>query len=1040
MKAILNMFCLLTLLFNPMASIGQGLRTSFHIPPQIQVNDWQMLVSEHFVIYYQSEFIETAHEVLGIVNSVTPSIENILGFRLSNRLSIVIFPSAKDLNQSAFFSKELLPIQQNPGGTTEITGNSFAVFHDGNRTSIITQVKKGIADMLIREMLFGGTVHERIKYATLMQVPYWFSSGLSRYIVKPWDARDDDAVRDLVFRKGFLRIGELSPEEQSLVGKSVWNYIAELKGEVSFQRILYLVRLTRKVENAFTFVFNWNSSQLINEWHDYVVGIYLKDQLRKHPRNHEMRPKKNETLLDIGFLHKTMIIRTIRKKNRFRLDVFDHVTRTNELWFKSSFKPLTEDENRFLPLWSADKKGGFWVSDFDKGGFKLHYLQKAGVVERSLELSDISLLLDFDFDATEEKFVLSVISKGKSELWLLTKDGKREILHSGVAGLWDLKFEDNGSSFLSVGDWPNDSMAGKMAGKIWESDIFEWKRQNGKWTANRLTHTPNTKEEQPLYYVPGKISFLSDENGIFNAWSMDLSTNEKIRLTDYKRNILKNEYISDDHQVVEIITINGQRDWYLSPGVDYTPVIEESAQTSGITYNRIRFMDGFAASIVKVDTIVADTQNNVLPKSYFQTDFPFEVDFIETLPDSLSFENKTSTTNTFQIKYVRSFKPDQLILQIDNSFVNTTYVPAMMKLEDALVILPGLNFSLRLRELLGNYNITMGARVARNFNHFDSYVSGRGSLKKKAVHVYLYRQSRIVFPTDGYNKIITNSASLAVYMAQKRFMALQVKGEFRSDNKIVLSTDDETLRRGGLHRIWLSPSINYTFNNTLPYGMNAYNGLKMVHSFQYWQNTAQKGTTFVLASDVRIGVKLRSNLFWMSRFQMEISAGNMKMLYVAGAMENWLKPVIDQNTVLRTNAAFIRMGSSIRGLNMNVRNGNTMAIINSEIRWRILSDLLKINTRMAFINDFMMTGFLDAGSAWYGVSPFDITNPNNVQIINSGQMVITVYNHKQPFVLGSGYGFRTNIFGYYIKFDQGIGLDNGRWGKPIKYITIGLDF
>jgi hypothetical protein len=117
---------------------------------------------------------------------------------------------------------------------------------------------------------------------------------------------------------------------------------------------------------------------------------------------------------------------------------------------------------------------------------------------------------------------------------------------------------------------------------------------------------------------------------------------------------------------------------------------------------------------------------------------------VQELPDTLSFDNRISNKSPFQVKYARSFKPDLLILQIDNGIVNSAYVPAMMRISDALILPIGLNFSLRLKELLGNYSLTMGARIARNFNHFDYYVSGRGNLKKMPFSTYLYRQSRIV--------------------------------------------------------------------------------------------------------------------------------------------------------------------------------------------------------------------------------------------------------------------------------------------------------
>jgi hypothetical protein len=281
---------------------------------------------------------------------------------------------------------------------------------------------------------------------------------------------------------------------------------------------------------------------------------------------------------------------------------------------------------------------------------------------------------------------------------------------------------------------------------------------------------------------------------------------------------------------------------------------------------------------------------------------------------------------------------------------------------------------------------------------------------------------------------------MGIYFWQSHFRVFQFKAELRADSKFVLSTNNETIGQKNFNRVWVSPSLNYTFNNSHDCGINTFSGFKLNANAKYWQNTSQKGYSAVLSTDVRYGHKLKTNLFWMSRFQFETSPGNLRTLYVAGGIENWINARLDENTVIKSNAAFIRMAASIRGFNYNVRSGNTFAILNTEFRWKVFADLFRINSRSEFINNLMLAGFLDIGSAWYGLSPFDKGNPNNVQVIYNGPMVITVYNHKQPFVLGTGCGLRTSFFDYYIKFDQAIGIDNGKWGHLINYLTIGLDF
>jgi len=44
-------------------------------------------------------------------------------------------------------------------------------------------------------------------------------------------------------------------------------------------------------------------------------------------------------------------------------------------------------------------------------------------------------------------------------------------------------------------------------------------------------------------------------------------------------------------------------------------------------------------------------------------------------------------------------------------------------------------------------------------------------------------------------------------------------------------------------------------------------------------------------------------------------------------------------------------------------------------------------------------------------------------------------------VIGTGFGLRAALLGYFIKFDAGWGYDSGTWSKkPVLYLGFGYDF
>jgi hypothetical protein len=88
----------------------------------------------------------------------------------------------------------------------------------------------------------------------------------------------------------------------------------------------------------------------------------------------------------------------------------------------------------------------------------------------------------------------------------------------------------------------------------------------------------------------------------------------------------------------------------------------------------------------------------------------------------------------------------------------------------------------------------------------------------------------------------------------------------------------------------------------------------------------------------------------------------------------------------------------------------------------------------------MFTGFIDAGTAWVGNSPWSRDNPFNTRIIDGGAYRITVTSRRNPLIMGAGLGMRSRVLGYYLKYDYGWGLVENRWNKGMSYFTWGLDF
>jgi hypothetical protein len=107
----------------------------------------------------------------------------------------------------------------------------------------------------------------------------------------------------------------------------------------------------------------------------------------------------------------------------------------------------------------------------------------------------------------------------------------------------------------------------------------------------------------------------------------------------------------------------------------------------------------------------------------------------------------------------------------------------------------------------------------------------------------------------------------------------------------------------------------------------------------------------------------------------------------------------------------------------------------------VFSTFLNRPINNAFLRNFQLVQFFDLGSAWNGkynkierpsVNYSDPNNPNVTVKIKSGGI--------GPFAGGYGFGARSTLLGYFVRFDAAWQMNGFFKGKPQTYMALGLDF
>lgn len=282
----------------------------------------------------------------------------------------------------------------------------------------------------------------------------------------------------------------------------------------------------------------------------------------------------------------------------------------------------------------------------------------------------------------------------------------------------------------------------------------------------------------------------------------------------------------------------------------------------------------------------------------------------------------------------------------------------------------------------------------------------------------------------------------------------------RSDKLAISSVDQLSAFIPDQKSLYSTTHIEFVHDNSLSPAMNIYNGVRYKVFFD-WNTqinkkiTAEGRDTYNAGFDARYYHPIYRNFIWAGRVAGDFSFGNQKLIYYLGGVDGWLmfgdnakfkdnvfvkerffnssnQPANDQNY------AFQSLAVNMRGFIQNVANGNNAVVLNSEFRLPVMSTFFDRTVNNSFLRNFQVVQFVDLGTAWNG-GYNSIKRPQVVY----GQDPVTVKvkaGGVGPFAGGYGFGARSTVLGYFLKYDVSWPMNGIFKGKPVMYLALGLDF
>ncbi|HEY4651452.1 MAG TPA: hypothetical protein VIG72_08555, partial [Pontibacter sp.] len=228
--------------------------------------DWKLYNTQNFNLYFYKGGEQTAKDAADYAERELKRITNLIGYYPYSKITLILYNSPTDLRQSNI---GLYSDQFQNGGETLFMKNKLELAYDGTKTGFKSDLSYKLTELLLNDMMYGGSLKEALQSSYLLRLPEWFVTGVAAYTAEGWSLNMDSHIRDLMLESDKIRPEQALLRYPRLSGQSVWNYIAERYGYTSIQNILNLTRITRDVEIGITSSLNIPYKRFLQDWMGY---------------------------------------------------------------------------------------------------------------------------------------------------------------------------------------------------------------------------------------------------------------------------------------------------------------------------------------------------------------------------------------------------------------------------------------------------------------------------------------------------------------------------------------------------------------------------------------------------------------------------------------------------------------------------------------------------------------------------------------------------------------------------------------------------
>jgi hypothetical protein len=654
---------------------------------RVQYKDfnWRYYSSDNFDVYFYDGGQGNALIAAKFLEKEFERITDIIGYAPYSKTKIFLYNSNKDLLQS---NVGVGGAQYTVGGQTDFVKSQVEIAYPGNMYDFERELVRKISEMLINDMMFGGSLTDMFQSAYLLSLPSWFIQGAARYIADGWSIEMDDFMREqFAGDRRDIKLNKLTGDEAALAGQSVWNFIAVRYGKSSISNILNLTRIIRNEESSIVNTLGIPYRIFLRQWRSYYNGMaaqvstnYVYPEKDKRIRESNRRDYDyKEVVFSPDGNHMAY---SENLKGRYHVIIKNLKSGKSRTVHKAGYKVINQPIDTDVPLLSWNNNQTLGIMGYEKGKSYLWLYNLNSKSTRRITLRRFNQVKSLDFNDNGRLAVVSADLNGQNDLFLynpnrntfsrITNDIYDDLSARFIPGTEKIVFSSNrpeDSLYYKVVPPKEVNLKTEIDGNF---NIFIYSGERSDSLLNRVTNTVST-DIKPIPRDENTIFYLSDQRGIFNLYKYELRdslfnqvTNYALSIQDYDIDFGKNHLafvmLSDEEDYVYLENNFNPEQTIFTPKTTRQETIQARIISKRIAENKKKKNQAEPESQLSRDTV--PEMEIILPDTLV-ADSLVQEEIIEDAEQALA----DSLINTDQYNFDAS--EDEVLAEAREDFIDT---------------------------------------------------------------------------------------------------------------------------------------------------------------------------------------------------------------------------------------------------------------------------------------------------------------------------------------------------------------------------------